>query len=292
MGNINENATISVSNIVDTLDEFPLLSESASQIIQLVENPDCSANKIAKIVHTDAILTAKLLKVINSAHYSLKKEIDSVAQAIAYLGNSKVVQIAINTSTQEIFDRKLQGYLSEKGDLWEHSLKTAIAAKELSFYCKQDVNPDLAFTSGLLHDIGKSIISQYLSNNNEGLSFDLKYFNNENFLQVEKSAIGLTHCDIGFELAKKWNLSESIKSVIKYHHSPGKINGKYQALVYCVHLGDILSMMSGSGTGSDSLQYQLDSSYTNHIYISKKNIASLIVKIDIVYNRMANSLET
>jgi len=267
----------------------PLLSASATQLLQTTTDPDHDLREIVQIVKTDATLTARVLKVVNSAAFGLINEITSLERAISYLGERLIVGIAIGDCAAQLFDKKLVGYEGEHGDLWRHDLRTAIASREVAVQGHADINPDLAFTAGLLHDIGKALISDYLHGTAPEALQKIESREYPDYLRAEEALIGFDHARAGYELALNWKLPASISEVIRFHHSPADAQEIFQELVYVVHLGDNIAMMGGCGTGADSMQYKLDLNYTKFFEIEPDVLANIMLNVNEEFIKLERS---
>ena len=137
-----------------------------------------------------------------------------------------------------------------------------MAARYVSSKAKVELNPGLAFTGGILHDIGKGILSDYLHNSAPQLLENLQRQAIANYLEGEKNILGIDHAEAGFEVAKTWKLPDALQMIIRYHHAPQDAPEEFRPIIYAVHIGDIVAMMGGYGTGSDTLQYKLDGNYS------------------------------
>lgn len=267
----------------------PMLSVSASRLLQITAHPDHDLVEVINLVKTDANLTARVLKVVNSAAFGLVNKITSIDRAIAYLGERIIVSIAIGDCAGKLFEKELSGYEAAGGDLWKHDLRTAIAAREVVTQSGADISSELAFTAGLLHDIGKAIISDYLQGT---VPEAVELITNEDsldYLAAEERLVGFDHTRAGYELAKSWKLPDELAEVILHHHEPAKASEEYRTLVYAVHLGDNIAMMGGFGTGADSMRYRLDPDYINYIKISPNILANIMLTVDIEFEKLKES---
>lgn len=268
----------------------PLLSASASRLLQITAQEDHDLIDVINLVKTDANLTARVLKVVNSAAFGLLNTITSIDRAIAYLGERIIVSIAIGDCAAKLFDKQLAGYEAEGGALWKHDLRTAIAAREVVTQSASDISPDLAFTAGLLHDIGKALISDYLQGTAPDAIRMISAEDSNDYLEAEEKIIGFDHARAGYELAKAWRLPEALAEVIRDHHDPRRASEENRALVYAVHLGDNIAMLGGFGTGADSMQYRLDPDYTDHIALSPDTLAKVMLTVDLEFSKLEESL--
>jgi putative nucleotidyltransferase with HDIG domain len=280
---------IGQEEIQKVIKSVPLLSASANQLLQATTDPDHDLLDIVKVVKTDATLTARVLKVINSAAFGLINEITSLDRAISYMGERLIVGIAIGDCASQLFDKELKGYEGEHGDLWRHDLRTAIASREVVVQSDSDINPDLAFTAGLLHDIGKALISDYLQGTASEVLGKIESETFDDYLSAEEELIGFDHPRAGYELALAWKLPEAIAEVIRFHHTPAAAREEFKELVYAVHLGDNIAMMGGCGTGADTMQYKLDSDYTQFIQLEPNALASVMLAVNEEFTKLNGS---
>lgn len=266
------------------------LSACSSKLICTIGDPDHCLADLVSIIKHDTALTANILKVANSAAYGFSTTISSIEKAISLMGEEVVVNISINESAASVLHKELKGYESHAGDLWIHDLRTAIAAQKAAKLSKEPIPLSIAYTGGLLHDIGKAIMSNYLINTSPKI---LKAINEKivgSFLDAELRIFNIDHAEIGFELAKNWNLPEPLLSIIRYHHKPSEAPDKFKHLVFSVHLGDVIAMMSGCGTGADDLSYVLDETYTDFIALNKDELILLMLEVESEFNKIQASL--
>ncbi len=267
------------ADILAAIQEIPLLSPSASRLLQIASKEDYDISEIIEVVKCDSALTARLLKMVNSVAYGLVHQVTSIDRAVSYLGERIVAGIALEDSAKALFNKELEGYEGPAGELWEHDLRTAIAAREIARHCRTEISKDLAFTGGILHAIGKAVLSDFLHDSAPDLLADIDSRDIKDYLAGERNILGMDHAEAGFELAKAWELPESLQMAILYHHTPQQAPEQYRPLVYAVHLGCIIAMMSGSQS-SDALQYHLDKSYTDYFNITNEHIAMALLEVN------------
>ena len=277
-----------IKDIVATVDRIKPLSPSASKILLMLANDDYSLKEIENTVKQDPALTANLLRMVNSASFGLKNEIFTVSRAVFFLGIKVVAALAIGSSAAEVYDAELKGYDAARGDLWFHCLRTAIASREFAMYSKSDLNPELAYTAGILHDIGKVIISDYMSRSNVQ-----KIVNSEektDFLSVEIQETGYNHMEVGVALAERWNLPAPLIEVIGNHHEPQNAPADLQPLVYSVHMADLLSMSMGNNTGLDAMAYKLDDEYKDYFAMKISDLETIFVAVETEFNKISEEV--
>ncbi|MBN1956635.1 MAG: HDOD domain-containing protein [Desulfuromonadales bacterium] len=280
---------MSREKLLQVVQSVPMLSPSAGRLMQITAQPDHDLEEVINLVKTDANLTARVLRVVNSAAFGLVNQVTSIDRAVAYLGERIIISIAVGDCAGKLFNKELSGYEAAGGDLWKHDLRTAIAAREVVAQSGADINSELAFTAGLLHDIGKAIMSDYLQGSVPEAVEMITREDSLDYLDAEEQLVGFDHTRAGYELARAWKLPEDFAEVILNHHEPAKADEKYRALVYAVHLGDNIAMMGGFGTGADSMRYKLDPGYTEYIHISPNTLANIMLTVDIEFEKLEES---
>jgi putative nucleotidyltransferase with HDIG domain len=206
--------------------------------------------------------------------------VTSIDRALCYLGERTVISIAVDENAGDLLRKPLEGYEACQGDLWRHDLFAAIASREVARYARGDFDMDLAFTAGLLHDIGKSVFSSFWSGASHAALDHIDQGEVRDYLAAEQYLAGMDHTLVGFEMARHWQLPEALQMAIRHHHEPAKVEESLRPLVYAVHLGDIISMMAGCATGSDGMQYHLDTGYTEYFDISSTVLARIVMQAE------------
>lgn len=277
MKNIEEQITQQVNNM-------PKVSEAPYRLLRAMSDENYQTDDIIKIVESDVTLTTQCLKVVNSAAFGLRNKISSIKQAVVLLGGSTIVSIALSQTFSSLFSSPLQGYISEKEEFWSHSNRCALGAKILAKKLVHTVNADLAYTAGLLHDLGKAIISDYLEKFHDDLLQELKIDHHTEFLKMEQRYLGTDHTIVGEKIARKWQFPDPLVFSIRYHHEVEKAPREYQTLVSMIHVSDIMAMMSGMGTGVDSLVYSLDPIALKLLNIQDETqVENILMEIDMEY---------
>jgi putative nucleotidyltransferase with HDIG domain len=277
---------IDPKELVEKVRDIKPLSEATRKLLVLMGQPNHQIRDLVRIVENEPALTANVLRVANSATFALNRKLATLAEAASYLGYMHIVGIALATSGQEVYNAELKGYDGSRGDLGRHCLWTALAAKELAGLA-DDVNRGIAFTSALLHDIGKVVISDFLPDYAAEMAQRLKTADVSDYLAAEREVLGTDHCAVGCLLAEHWQLPESLQMGIAHHHSPREADAEWQTTVYVVHMADMMAMMSGHGTGTDAILYALDSHYADHVNITPDRLDAMMLDLQVEFQRTA-----
>jgi putative nucleotidyltransferase with HDIG domain len=244
-----------MDKIVRSIDDLPPMPSTIIKLSELIKNPMTSGKDIAAVISLDQALTTKILKWCNSPLYGLSKKITSVEQAAALLGNKAIQSLATACCANQIFDKELDGYMIDKEDLWKHSIGCA-AGSQIIAQKKFPALRDTAFTAGLLHDLGKIILNNYVKDEFVKIA---KIVEEEKipFTEAENRVLGFDHTEIGAKAAEKWKLPQDLIDAIRYHHDASQAKENTQ-LVACVHLSNIICLMFGIGCGCDGLMCKVD----------------------------------
>jgi HD-like signal output (HDOD) protein len=203
--------------LVQKITDLPTLPSMMATITRLMQDPRTSAEELGRAIATDPALVSKVLKLVNSAFYGFPGRISTITQAIVILGFSTIRNVVLTTSVLKVFgNAKSRGFDVES--FWEHSLLTGALAKSLALEKDMPFTEE-TFIAGLLHDMGRVVLSQRLAAEFEKVvAFRDKTGAAQ--LESEKAVLGLTHGEIGGWLARKWNLPSPFVDSMHYHHYP------------------------------------------------------------------------
>jgi len=242
-----------IQKILQGIDRLHPIPHVAEQVMLLAGDPESSMSRIAEIITYDQILTANLLKTCNSSYFSVPRKVDSVQQAIVFVGIDQVVDLVWMSGGAANFRKKQDGYDLEEGDLWKYSVSSALISRELAEKRKMD-NAHLVFTAALLKDIGKVVLSQYVADSFEKINLLVTQYG-YSFMEAEKAVIGIDHAELGGMVAEKWGYSPKMVEIIRSHHLTDE-STEFDLETSIVYLADTLCMMIGVGVGSDGLAYR------------------------------------
>jgi len=228
--------------------ELVSLPEIFYQIETVINSPRSSAFQIAEVISKDPGLSAKLLRIVNSAFYGFPKQVDTISRAVAIVGSDQLHLLTLGTSVIALF-RDIPSGLMNMGWFWKHSLACGIAARLIGSY-KNFLNIEQLFISGLLHDLGKLII--FKNHPREAATALSQAGRSESFhYLMERTFLGFDHLQVGLALAEKWKLPLSLQQAIGGHHDPLKYPPSVDAAV--VNIADNLVNALGYGSSGEHL---------------------------------------
>ncbi|HRR62135.1 MAG TPA: HDOD domain-containing protein, partial [Spirochaetota bacterium] len=228
-----------------------------SKIINMVNDPDVSFKHVADEIAKDQAITANILKLCNSAYFSKGKEISSIDRAIVILGLKEVKDIVVLATTKSVLNRVIVGYDLARGELWRHGVAVAMLAKKIAIECNQKTIADIAFTGGIIHDVGKTVLALFVQSTFKDI-LNTVIEKSITFQEAEKLVMGFDHQQIGEQVAIKWKFPRVLQSIVRYHHEPMNAPDEHKIIVSIVHVANTLCLMAGIGIGSDGLYHELN----------------------------------
>ncbi|MBW2483322.1 MAG: HDOD domain-containing protein [Deltaproteobacteria bacterium] len=258
---------------IDLLEPVPPV---AAQILALADDPNSSLTEISELIIHDPALTANLLKICNSAFFSLSRRIDSVRDAISLVGLDQIVELVLFNSLSSNFNKELVGYGLGERELWRHAVSSAHVAAMLADRFGASQTKHLIFTAALIKDIGKLILGRFVAFSYEQINI-LVHSKGQSFNDAEHAIIGMNHEELGALVAKRWNFSEKLIYVMRHHHLSDE-SARQDLETVLVYLADLICMMMGVCTGADGLSYRFYSDVLNQLSLNGNDLQGIIAE--------------
>ena len=263
--------------IIDKVHKLPTLPSVANKITSLIKDPTCTAIKVSEIIDKDQSLTTKVLRLVNSAYYALCSNVTNVRHAVALLGFKTISQIVVSIAVFDVFKGRY-GEEFDRVGFWKHSIGCAVISRMIAERINYPKLDD-SFTAGLLHDIGKVVLDQYL---HEEMTKIIKLVQEKDvrFVDAEYEILGLNHADIGEQVMKNWNIPTSITVAVQYHHrGPNEradLPLAQDVIVDIVRLSDVICKREKIGFAGDTIIPEMTEDLWGRLDINQESINEII----------------
>lgn len=254
------------------------IPQIALKVLRMIHQGLYEIHSITEEIRKDQVISAKTLQLCNSVMFARHRKIESLEHALVMLGQQLLLKFVISASVNNFFNQAGMGYSLCKGGIYHHAVGTAAIAEKLAAITGK-VEPPLAYTAGLLHDIGKVVLDQFID---AGFPLFYRELNEEekNFLEVEKQVLGIDHTEVGADLARNWSFPESLVETIEHHHKPEDAQ-QHNALVHIVHLADLLMSRFHSGLELERLDTETLATRLEAVGLSISEFPALVDHIPI-----------
>ena len=233
-----------LDKIISTIGDLPATPAVIATLMNLTSDVNADIEKIIRAIRADQSLTAKVLKMSNSSFYGRAREVKTLREAILILGFMTLHSLVIATSTQGLYQKSTNSRIS--GKLWEHAFACALASRLIAQEVKYPYVEE-AFIAGLLHDIGKLVLSQKAADEYFRIAQKVEATGGA-FADAETAAFSFTHADVGSLLLGKWSFpGELIEAVGNHHQFPPPEGAPPAPLVSIIHLGNFTAKKLGVG---------------------------------------------
>ncbi len=277
------------NELIKKIKDLPTISTVAMQINEEMKKESLTAKSLAALINQDPSLTAKLLKLANSAYYGLVKEVTTMEKAVTVLGLNTIQSLALTVSVYKVFKSGSTEF--DFQGLWLHCLGCGVAAKNLVL-SRAPALAEQAFVCGIIHDVGKIAIADKLP---EELVAMIRLISDKGMSQKEAEAeiFGFSHQKIGGRMAATWNFPDNYVFAVKSHHGvfPLKEQDDPAAttLAEAVLVGNKIAKSLAFGHTSDPDKEQVTREELESFAISGKNLAAMVQKIKDDYQHLVNN---
>jgi len=266
--------TITIEKLEREIQQLPSLSVVVMELLQLIDRGEVEFSLLDQKINQDQALAARVLRVANSPFYGFAGHIGTVREACVVLGVYTVRNIVMAAGIIDRFPPDESSNFDRLG-FWQHAVGTGVAARVFASHCGQD--PNIAFTAGLLHDIGKLVLDAHFPD----VFHDILQTRDKMdclLREAEMQQLGFDHTVIGARVAEQWKLPPMIIEAIKNHHQPD--TGPASAIVDLIHLSDIICRAMEIGDGGDTLIPRLVPSILPRLGLSWDKIRDQLPEVE------------
>ena len=241
------------------------------QLREKLDNPDTTFDDLAAVIMTDPAMSARLLKIVNSAFYGLGEKVDTLTHALSIVGTEQLIDLALAAIVTSKF-KGIPRDLINMETFWVHSIGCGIAARRIA---KQipGVEDEKMYLGGMLHDIGSLIFYKESPEDAKKILLRCKE-SGENLFKVEKEILGYDHAEVGALLLTEWKLSERLVEMVRYHHQPASA-GEFMMETCIIARADAMVYELNIGNSGEPGIPELDPKVSEMIPISDEEINAL-----------------
>lgn len=230
-----------IIEILGRAPEILTLPSIISEIIEVISRKSSNASDLTAIIESDPALTTRILTVANSPFYGLVKKISNISHAVVVLGFQEIQNIALSMSVLQMFDRKGSEFSEQ---LWRHSFSVGVGTRMIARHMGLKIDGKY-FVGGLLHDVGKIFVSQYMADSFERLLSAIEEEGNPyGYHAMEERVFGITHQEVGHILLGSWMFPADVVTAVAHHHDPMSCPDD-PLFSICIHLADVLCTSKG-----------------------------------------------
>lgn len=245
------------TDIISKVKNLPPVSQAALKLVSLLEQASISNEEVVRAIKCDSVLTAKLLRACNSPYFGLAEPVASVDQAVFILGHQQILHIVLTLAFGSTMIVTAPAYAAEANALWQHSLVTATAAEIVAAEAYDlKIEGPIAFTVGLLHDIGKLAMSQALTPEQQAQIRERIVTEKISRTTAEKLILGTDHGEVGACLLKSWRLPAEVIEAVACHHKPTLVPEPKLSAV--THIANCLAHLASPMANEDATAGQVD----------------------------------
>ena len=220
-----------VEEIIQSVNSLRPIPSNVTRLMKEIDQPEISIRRLSGLISLDQALASMVLQMSNSVSLGYPRTCSTLYEAIMQIGLGRLKTILLSSSATDMLKRRLIGYRLGEGELWRHSLVAAVAAEWLAQALRYP-NTEEAYVSGLLHDIGKLFLDQFVLNDYVAIVDYVQRYKMQ-LWQVEEKLLGIDHARLGGMIAERWNFPVVLVDAIRFHHAPSfaRINQQLPAIV-------------------------------------------------------------
>lgn len=272
---------LAYDDIVQNLDDLPSLPAVVMELLNSIDAEEVDIAVLAKKVAQDQALTAKTLRLANSAMYGLQVRVTTIGQAITYLGFQTARNLITAAALTGCFTGNRCAGFSHPA-FWRHSIATAICARALARHVR--FNQDYAFTAGLLHDVGRLVlVSCFPERYAQVIAW--RGAHDTPWLEAERAVLGVDHVDAGLALAEHWNFSDTMRLAIGHHHAPELPGAGFLATI--IHVADAIAHGLDVAGVADELVPPLSGVAWHALRLDEETCARVFAETETQFEAMA-----
>jgi putative nucleotidyltransferase with HDIG domain len=265
---------LALDQYIDKVKHLPPAPRVLPQLLSLLSQPDIDSGRVVQLITFDPSLTASVLQMCNSAAFGGATAVVDLEEAVMRLGFEQVYRLVAAVCGSRSLTPRQPGYGINEGELWQHSVTSAVAAQLIARDLGDDQN--LVFTAALLHDIGKIVLSEALETDYNKLVQEVEQ-KQQSMVEAEKGLLGVQHAEVGGRLLARWKFPAELVAAVWFHHHPAAAN-PHQRLASFVYLGNMIAYFMGHGYGHQAFALRGRTEALDILKVSGDNLPHYMIQ--------------
>jgi putative nucleotidyltransferase with HDIG domain len=261
-----------LDDYINRVQHLPPAPKILPQLLALLSRENTQASQVVDLMMYDPALTASALQLCNTAYFGAAPASD-LSEAVARLGFNRIYQLVAAVSGAQLLSSAQKGYGIDEGELWKHSVASAVAGQLIAQKLGDDHN--LVYTCALLHDLGKVVLAQGLEKIYSKIIEDVEK-NQQSLLEAEKKLLGVQHAEIGGRLLARWKFPSNIVSAVCFHHDPAAA-GEHERLASYVYVANLIAHFLGYGFGHHAFAMRGRAEALQILGLQAEHLAELMI---------------
>ena len=271
---------LSFEHIVRQIQELPSLPVVVMELLSSMDQDDTDVHVLAQKIELDQALAAKTLRIANSSFYGMQSKVTSIPQAVSVLGFHSIRTVVTACALTSSFAPAAGGFDFQA--FWRHSLATAIAARLLAPHL--GVNPETAFTAGLLHDLGTLVLVTRFPAEH-ALVRSYRQAHDCQMAEAELAVIGIDHAQVGSALAAYWKFPEAIQQAVADHYAIDRLEAG--GLPLAVHMANAVALALDLAGVDDALVPPLSPAVWRNFALDEQAWLALLRQTEHTFDEMS-----
>jgi putative nucleotidyltransferase with HDIG domain len=264
-----------LDDYINRVQHLPPAPKILPQLLALLSRDDVESSQVVDLMMYDPALTAAALQLANSAYFGAAPASD-LSEAVARLGFNRTYQLVAAVSGAQLLSSAQKGYGIDEGELWQHSVASAVASQLIAAKLGDDGN--LVYTCALLHDLGKVVLAQGLEKIYAKIVEDVEK-NQQALIEAEKKLLGVQHAEIGGRLLARWKFPANIVSAVCFHHDPMAAGEReHQRLAAYVYVANLIAHFLGYGFGHHAFAMRGRAEALKILGLQGEHLAELMIQ--------------
>jgi HD-like signal output (HDOD) protein len=240
----DSNIVPDLETLIGRVSSISTIPDVAAKILEATSNPRSNASDLERLTRYDPGLTARVLKMVNSAYFGLEDPVYDVRKAIVFLGFQRMKDLALSSSVCELFASEQQIGRYTRSGLWAHCVAVAVVSVMVSRRLKHEF-VESPFSAGLLHDVGIIMFDQYAHSHFRRM-MERPESQKGGLEEAERTVFGFTHCQLAAGVLQTWNFPDVFAEVAAFHHHPSQAEN-FRELSSVVYLADVMCNYANFG---------------------------------------------